>query len=589
MIAGGFFNFFLKIAASIAYFILMMTGYFLGACGTLFNVALQITTHLGNFINSNPAIYTVWSTIRDFSSLILIFLILYAAMQIILGLKQLQFKSFLSQIVIAGILINFSFFFASFFIDISNIISLQFFNAIAPEQHAIYSPNDSIATIITKAGKDYSGGISGVFSTALKVGKFWSSNGILEAAISNSDTKQLIGLTLANYTGAIAQFLAGISFLAASIAALWRTVVLIFLLGFSSIWIAAHAVPDQLMGFKETWMKHFRSNLVFLPVYLALMYISILIITKTDLNNIVANVSSGNDAMSNFIGLLVSFTFVLFFVNAPLMGALTVSSLGSDVIKKMSKWSQDFAINSTIGVAKKGALGTYNYGARQTVGRAAYSINESEAMRNFMGRNPALGTFASKQVGKLSSAKFGLKKGQSYESAIKDQQKTQKEAFKRIGTVDRTKYATKELADQASGRAKEAQARYVANLPYKSSLLAFALDNRSNRKTAADLQKQIEKEAKKEAKKKAAPLIKEKRKEISNLDEQVKTVLPRGTPEEWERWKKDRRKVINEEIDKLQEAIDEGTAVEEEEKESKRNDKLDEIDKKINKEDKGDK
>ncbi|MCX6719138.1 MAG: hypothetical protein NTZ38_02055, partial [Candidatus Taylorbacteria bacterium] len=94
--------------SSIAYVIFVVCSWFLGICGTMLNVGIQITTNLGAFINNTPVIYKIWEIVRDFSSMILIFFILYAAILKIIGMEKANYGNMIKNIIIMGILINFS-------------------------------------------------------------------------------------------------------------------------------------------------------------------------------------------------------------------------------------------------------------------------------------------------------------------------------------------------------------------------------------------------------------------------------------------------------------------------------------------------
>lgn len=420
---------FLKIIAYLAYLGLTVSGWFLALCGTLLNVSLQLTTHIGAFIQSTPAIYTVWNTIRDFVSMILIFFIIWAAIQMMLNLKTPNYNSLIKSVIIAGVLINFSFFLTQIAIDASNIVSLQFFNAIAPNQTATYTASDSLSTIISKSIKDGSGGLSGIFLSSLQVNQYWANNGNFDTTISGkSDSAQLIGIIIANYTGSLVQILAGLSFLAAAVAALWRTIILVFLLGFSSIWVASYAIP-QLSDFKNKWMEHFKSNLIFLPVYLAFLYVSVFVISKSGLNELVSSISTtqGN-AGSVYLSLFITGAIILFFINIPLFVAISVAgtvakSVG--VIKSINDLSLSLTKRG-VGMGVAGAIsgGTLSLAsksagslARATIGSSASMLDKklagTKAGNSLMGRD-----IRSATLGALAKRSFGT--ARSYEQQQKD-------------------------------------------------------------------------------------------------------------------------------------------------------------------------
>ena len=565
----------------ISYFALTLAGWFLALCGTLLNVSMQLTTHLGQFIQASPIIYTVWSTIRDVSSMLLIFFILWAAIQMILGLERANFGGLLKSIVIAGILINFSFFFAQVLIDGSNIISLQFFNAMAPNANATYQPNDSLGTIISKTIKDGSGGLSGIFATNLAVNQWWSNKSGIQYITGLKDTNQQIAIATANYTGALVQFLAALSFLAAAAAAIWRTVILVFLLGFSSIWIAAYAVP-QLKEFKTRWMSLFQTNLVFMPVYLAMMYVSVLIISKSGLNSLVAAVSTASTAgnsMTAYVGLFMGFAIILIFINIPLFAALSVSGMSKGFIKDISDWSIKFTKTATVGRVKDSSA----WIGRNSLGLAANRAARSDTIKTLSTISPLAGRYVNKGLDKVSTATFGGTKG-GYEGVLKQKKKENEAMHKRIGEVERADYDTKEEFDAAKDVAKARQKEFRASLTStRGNIMSLMLDKRARAETAAKLNKDADDQRKKDLKKKNEPEIKKLKKQRDEL-EKLGPPLPGPAGAEIERRRNVTLDEINANIDKLEAEVEEAKALEGEEKDKKLEGKLDDLAKKVDKE-----
>lgn len=495
----------LQLVAFIAYISFTLSSWFLAMCGTLMNVGIQLTVHLGAFINSNKIIYTVWGTIRDLSSMLLIFFILWAAIQMILSLKRAAYGSLLKSIIIAGILINFSFFFSQVLIDASNIVSLQFFNAMAPKQDVTYLPTDKLGDVITKTIKNGSGGISGIFTGSLGVNQWWSNKSTFGDTVkgAGSDTKLLMGIIIANYTGALVQVLAGLSFLAAAIATLWRSIVLLLLLGFSPIWIAAYAMP-QLKEFRDQWMGPFQSNLIFLPVYMALMYVAILIISNSDLNSLVKNISvtTGNST-EVYLQLFIAFAIIIILINIPLVAALKMSGLKLGVVDNLSKSMSNFLKWGTTGRLKAGGA----WAGRNTLGATAYGLNRSGAMAKLATWSPTAGIIASRGLSKVGSAGFGGKKG-GYEGVLKQEKKDIDTMHERIGeSIKRSDYETDEEYNDAK---KAAQAAFRSNLTSpnlsllsEKNVLNKLMASRGMREAAVKLNKEAGKQNDKDEARKA--------------------------------------------------------------------------------------
>lgn len=368
---------------------LTVMSWFLGLCGTLLNMAVFVTTHLGAFIKDTPAIYNIWTVIRDLSSMVLIFFILWAALQMILNIRQPQFGTLLRNIVIVGILINFSFFFTQVMIDASNIVSLQFYNAIAPNNE--YQSGSKIVDWTSKAITG--NGVSNIFMGALQVNAWYKNNAVIgggSATGSSGPSAAPVRIILVTAGAFVVMFITSLSFVAAAAVCLLRTAMLILLLAFSPIWIAAWAMPE-LKEASKMWQKQFKAQLLFLPAYLMLMYVAIRILNESGLNQLAWASSSvpvfSQVNMGAYISLFVGFAINIVMLNVPLIGALSFAGAGGTATEKWFKSTQSW-------------LG------RNTAGRFASRINESNFMRERYANNPRVGMFVQSQLSKVSNASF---------------------------------------------------------------------------------------------------------------------------------------------------------------------------------------
>lgn len=163
-----------------------LAGWLLVLCAALLNISIDLTMRIKEFVNSTQGIYIVWESIRDISSLFIIFLLLYTSFRMILGLDE-KIGTLIKNIVIAGILINFSFFLTGILIDASNVVSLALYSAISPTPvpcqvgSANYLACSS--TSITDPTK-YVGGLSAIIINSLKV------TSIASPKLTTQDTPQ---------------------------------------------------------------------------------------------------------------------------------------------------------------------------------------------------------------------------------------------------------------------------------------------------------------------------------------------------------------------------------------------------------------
>ena len=145
---------------------------FVMIAGYLLNFSINLTLQIKTFVDSTPAIYTTWRTIRDIAGLTMIFFLLYAAFQLIIGQKSSKFGQLIKNVVFAGIIVNFSFFLAGLGIDASNIVSVQLYNAIAPANSL--NPNAAKTAIINGTWRSsVDGGLSDIFMNSLHIQSFY--------------------------------------------------------------------------------------------------------------------------------------------------------------------------------------------------------------------------------------------------------------------------------------------------------------------------------------------------------------------------------------------------------------------------------
>jgi hypothetical protein len=449
--------------------ILEITSWLVSLTGILLNVSMYLTTHIGSFINDTPVIYTVWGIIRDFASVILIFFILFAAIQMILGLKTANFQSLIFSIIVMGILINFSFFFTRVIIDASNIVSLQFYNAMAPTAPDFGSGKIKISDLAPRMIS--SGGIADVFMGSLQI-QSWSGN---YGMLKDTNYSHSLQIVLMSVGGIIVMIVTSLSFIAAAAAGIVRLAMLIFLLVFSPIWVATWALP-QIKKYTEKWSNAFWAQILFMPVYLMFMYVAIRVLTESGLTNFIGSTTSASTlqgGLAPFINIFVGFSIVIFMLNIPLYIAVQIagSSMG---------WTEKMFKNMKGSV--KGWVG------RNTLGTAAYGLNRSGAMAKLATFSPAAGRLASKGLSGISSAGFSGKKG-GYEGVLKQKKKEFEALHERLGEVERSDYATEEEFNEAKKRAGAAQQSFRENLP-KRSIFYGMMTSRASRESATKLNKE---------------------------------------------------------------------------------------------------
>jgi len=146
-------------------------GLLLRLSGFLLNAAVELSIlKMSNFINLD-GVREAWGIIRDIVNIGFIFGIVYIAISTILRLSGKGIKDLLAKLIIAALLVNFSFFFTGVLIDASNITTIAMYKRIVAIEDSVrigadVTRNPSGAVIITDPANfdEISNfGISGIF------------------------------------------------------------------------------------------------------------------------------------------------------------------------------------------------------------------------------------------------------------------------------------------------------------------------------------------------------------------------------------------------------------------------------------------
>lgn len=109
------------------YIFYAVPAFLLSMAAQMFNALISLT--LNSTLFKNNFVSAAWAVVRDLSNIFFILILLYIAIQTILGLGH-ETKKMIVKVVIMALLINFSMFFTKVVIDTSNILALIFYNKI---------------------------------------------------------------------------------------------------------------------------------------------------------------------------------------------------------------------------------------------------------------------------------------------------------------------------------------------------------------------------------------------------------------------------------------------------------------------------
>jgi hypothetical protein len=392
--------------ANFAYHVIMTpAAWFLSTTGSLFDWSINTSIVnmapnyfpniysgvLNNDARYDGAINAGWKIFRDMANILFIFILLYISISTIIGGVNGTGKK-VATVIIVAILINFSMFFTKVVVDFSNTIAISFYNQITssinPDESKILYSSDKELRQAT--GEKSS--LAGVFIAKTRIATLYnigSSKDFSQIDTSKSGNLYIIQQSM---FGAVVMVILGIVLLFASILMFTRFIVLAFVLMLSSFALASYLIPQLKSNVFDKWFSALVGQAAVAPVFIAMIYISILFIEQTPILN--TGAAGFEDVMKASTQLWINYAMVIGFI---IMSLSIAKSLSEKAGKESGK------ITSFLGGA---AIGTAAFAGRHTLGRGA------RALGNNIEGNTAFSRLAQRSllgVGKSSFDARGIK------------------------------------------------------------------------------------------------------------------------------------------------------------------------------------
>ncbi len=356
--------------------ILSLATNLLTMAGTLFDYAVEYSLNMSQRLTDFNFITNGWAILRDVTNLGYIFILLYIAINIILGNSGYGDKSMIAKVLVTAVFVNFSLFGAKVIVDATNIAALQFYNLITPA-----STNNTNTTTSTANGRSLTGHFMKLFNLQSIYGGDTSASrsSILQSvstAVGGSNTytdkdEFWWKIALICTFGTIFVLAVMVVFFAGAFLFLSRTVTIFFLFLFSSLAVASRALPSTKSHFDD-WLKKLIDNAIFAPIFMGLIYIFVAGTTKAGAIDFSKIFTTGG-AISG----LAIFCMYLAFLVGILLIAKKLGIKGGETIHGFAdKYMSPKAVGRGAWSATKGT-------ATRTVGRLATTIAESDKMKTF--------------------------------------------------------------------------------------------------------------------------------------------------------------------------------------------------------------
>ena len=399
----GTFDFVSVILSPLVNSLVMVVSWVTMLSGVILNASIYYTViAMSENIGSLPAIDVTWTVIRDVANIGFIFMLLYSSILKIVG-REKDTNGLIVKMVVAAVLVNFSLFFTKVFIDVTNLIALTFYKAIAPT--ALLGPSNFL-----------NAGLSNSIIDALGTQKLWQMIGDVNGSvILTSSVMTIIVLIVTTFI-----------FSAMAVMFIVRYVALIFVLVLSPIMFLSMVFPG-LGGYASKWKSTLIGQSVFAPVFMLMTWVTVILIRGISDTVFIGMEPLGNALTSTSftvgaVPTLVNYVVIIIFLIASFTISKGFADQADGSIKKLGSWALGFA-----GGAASGAGG---FAGRKIIGRFGNSqannndlivrANQTEfnGIRDRMsGAGARLGLYAAK---KMASGSYDVRNASIPTAAVGD-------------------------------------------------------------------------------------------------------------------------------------------------------------------------
>ena len=356
----------------VLYGIMSIISLLLMLAGLLLDFIVNFTiVNMRTQLNALTGINIAWKILKDLMNIAFIFMLVYYGITLIIGVSSKEsIKKFIVGIILASLLINFSLFFTKILIDASNVVTTGIYHSIIDNTILPVTGPDGVTRPVS--------GLSVPFMRALGLSSFYSATTFESMrTTAGGDWNALFIPAL----GVVLFLIVTFVFLSIAILLAVRYFTLVILLILSPIAYMGMALPF-MQGYASKWWKALNSQLIFPPVFMIMMLITLTLITspgfittgdwagltsRTALVNVNASTPGGP------ISLLFNFGMVIALTIGSLMIAKSTSKEGASQIGNVTSAVTGFAGGLALGGA--GRLG------RATIGRAANNAANDEDLK----------------------------------------------------------------------------------------------------------------------------------------------------------------------------------------------------------------
>lgn len=306
-------------AAQFLYYVLYVpTSWLFGGAGMLFDLAFDYSVDAESY--KNPFVTEGWKIVRDLCNVFFIFILLYVAFAMILGLQNVKAKEMMINVVIIGLLINFSLFFTQVVVDSGNILARVFYNSETIKEKTASNTEATIGGfgLAQKSGDEISLS-SGVVSQINPQNIVRHANEIaIQDSSGTTDGKEGIaalgagGFILVTILATIVNLVGIFVFVSIALIFIARVIGLWLAMIFAPLAFLTYIIPSMASGVKMVGWKDWWSNLIGLsflaPIFMFMLYLIILFLGGETFGELI---KPGNNGPQFIIKTIMAFAFIM--------------------------------------------------------------------------------------------------------------------------------------------------------------------------------------------------------------------------------------------------------------------------------------
>lgn len=238
---------------------------FLVIGGKILDISVYMSIDMMKSLLEMQGVVYVWTIARDLANMILIFILLYAAFNVIIDRSTGgDPKKLITAVIIVALMVNFSGFFVRAIVDVSNVLSYEFYK------------------VLSNGSEGLRGwGVGGNFLSKLEAGKLIKASTDMNIESYGNATQNMSLMTiLGNFIfGTLFSIFAAFILIYIAILFIIRTITIVGLFMISPLVVLAYAVPGQKNKF-YSFTKTLLDQAIFGPVMLFMLYAILKIMEK---------------------------------------------------------------------------------------------------------------------------------------------------------------------------------------------------------------------------------------------------------------------------------------------------------------------